>query len=130
MFGSVWRDESKTVKSVTINSNKIVYQVLEQPEHLTDDQIVVILKKRNKEKRIYEGSMELVFHAGKTPSVEELAEAVKAKANVQEDIVVTKYLHYNFEWIELSRKTIEDLAKQKKKPQQKKKGEQKGEQKG
>ena len=28
MFGSVWRDESKSVKSVTINSNKIVYQVL------------------------------------------------------------------------------------------------------
>ena len=127
MFGSVWRDESKSVKSVTINSNKIVYQVLQQPEQLSDDQIVLTLKLRNKEKRLYEGSTELVFNAGKTPSVEELTEAVKARVGVQEDLIIIKYFHYNFQWIELSRKQIEELAKEKKKTQQKKKGaEQKG----
>jgi hypothetical protein len=31
MFGSVWRENNKSVKSVTINSNKIVYQVLQEP---------------------------------------------------------------------------------------------------
>ena len=31
MFGTVWRDNQKSVKSVTINSNKIVYQILEEP---------------------------------------------------------------------------------------------------
>ena len=55
MFGSIWRDNNKSVKAVTINSTKVVYQILEQPEKLTDNQIVVLLKKRNKEKRIYEG---------------------------------------------------------------------------
>lgn len=53
MFGSIWRDDTKSVKSVTVNSNKVVYQILSQPEHLTEDQIVVTLKARNKEKRIY-----------------------------------------------------------------------------
>lgn len=35
------------MKSVTINSNKIVFQVLQQPESIKEDQIVVILKHRN-----------------------------------------------------------------------------------
>lgn len=61
MFGSIWRDSNKSVKSVTVNSNKIVYQVLEEPEQLTDSQIVVVLKIRNREKRVYEGVKELVF---------------------------------------------------------------------
>lgn len=53
MFGTIWRDLKKTIKSLTINSTKIVYQVLSEPEELKDDQIVVILKRRNHEKRIY-----------------------------------------------------------------------------
>lgn len=61
MFGSVWRDNNKSVKSVTINSNKIVYQVLQEPEALTDDQVVLILKQRNKEKRLYENPTEIIF---------------------------------------------------------------------
>lgn len=31
MFGTIWREPHKTMKSVTINSNKIVYQVLQEP---------------------------------------------------------------------------------------------------
>jgi ubiquitin carboxyl-terminal hydrolase 40 len=54
MFGVIWRDNKRSVKSVTVNTNKIVYQVLTEPEALKDEQIVVILKKRNPEKRIYE----------------------------------------------------------------------------
>lgn len=69
MFGNIWREPKKTVKSVTINSNKAVYQVLESPEQLRDDQIVLLLKKRNHEKRIYEGSIELIFDAGRSPTV-------------------------------------------------------------
>lgn len=99
MFGTIWRDAKKTVKSVTINSNKIVYQVLQQPEELKDDQIVLILKQRNPEKRIYEQSVQLIFEAGKAPTVEELAEAVKATVKVTEPIKVIKYVNYDFEWV-------------------------------
>ncbi len=69
MFGTIWRDLKKTIKSLTINSTKIVYQVLDEPQELKDDQVVVILKRRNHEKRIYENSVELIFEAGKTPTV-------------------------------------------------------------
>ena len=69
MFGAIWRDLKKTIKSLTINSTKIVYQVLDEPQELKDDQVVVILKRRNHEKRIYENSVELIFEAGKTPTV-------------------------------------------------------------
>jgi hypothetical protein len=31
MFGTIWRDLKKTIKSLTINSTKIVYQVLNSP---------------------------------------------------------------------------------------------------
>lgn len=75
---------------------------------------------------MYEGATELVFQAGKTPSIEELTEAIKVRLEIKEEIFVAKYFHYNFEWNELSRKAIEDLARQKKKPEQKKKGQQKG----
>lgn len=69
MFGTIWRDLKKTIKSLTINSTKIVYQVLDEPQELKDDQVIVILKRRNHEKRIYENSVELIFEAGKTPTV-------------------------------------------------------------
>lgn len=62
MFGSIWRDDKKSVKSVTVNSNKVVYQVLKQPEYLVDSQIVVVLKKRNRQERKYEDKViELKF---------------------------------------------------------------------
>jgi hypothetical protein len=79
MFGTIWREVNKSVKSVTINSNKIVYQVLKEPESLKEDQIVLILKQRNHEKRVYENSVELILEAGRTPTIEALTEAVKAR---------------------------------------------------
>ena len=70
MFGTVWRDNNKSVRSVTVNSNKIVYQVLQEPEHLTEEQIVLVLKARNKGERKYQGASQLIFNAGKVPNVE------------------------------------------------------------
>ena len=123
MFGSIWRDNSKSVKSVTVNSNKIVYQVLKEPEQLSDSQIVVVFKKRNREKRTYDEQVtELIFEAGKSPSIEEFNQQAKDKIEVKEDIIMAKYVHHEFEWIELSRKNIENLAKRKKGQQGKKKG--------
>lgn len=99
---------------MTINTNKIVYQVLNESEELKDDQIVVILKQRNPEKRIYEQSIELVFDAGRTPSVEQLIEAVKLKVGAGEAIKIIKYVNYDFEWVEISRDNIEKIMKKKK----------------
>ena len=40
---------------------------------------MLTLKKRNIEKRLYEGNVELIFEAGKEPKVEDLTKAVKEK---------------------------------------------------
>lgn len=53
-----------------------------------------MLKERNREKRIYEGNTEFIFDAGKTPAVEEFVEAVKAKLDTKEDLILTKYVHH------------------------------------
>jgi hypothetical protein len=75
---------------------------------------VVILKQRNHEKRVYEQSVELIFQAGRAPTVEELTEAVKAKVGVADPIKVIKYVNYDFEWVEISKENIERLMKRKK----------------
>ncbi len=47
MFGTVWRNHDKLLKDVQVNTNKLVLQILNHQEELKDDEIVLILKKRN-----------------------------------------------------------------------------------
>jgi len=47
MFGTVLRNNEKLLKDVNINNNKTVVQIMKEGEQLTDDDIVLILKKRN-----------------------------------------------------------------------------------
>ena len=48
--------------------------------------------------------MELVFEAGRNPSVEQLTEAVRRRLGLgEEPIRLMKYLHYEFEWVEVER---------------------------
>ena len=63
----------------------------------------MLLKKRNSEKRLYEGYQELIFSAGKNPSIESLTKAVKEclKVSDEEELKIIKYIHYNFEWVEI-----------------------------
>ena len=53
MFGFIWRENNKQIKNLTINSNKIVVQIMAEDEELNEEQIVIIIKERNVEKRIY-----------------------------------------------------------------------------
>ena len=61
MFGPILRDNNKELKNYTFNANKIVVQVMAEEEQLSDNQIALILKKRNKDKRLFEGHYELIF---------------------------------------------------------------------
>lgn len=76
---------------------------------------MLILKKRNLERRLYEGNVELIWEAGKQPQMEELAAAVKKKLGFEEteSLRIAKYVHYDFEWIEISEKYIEKYLKSK-----------------
>lgn len=81
----------------------------------------MILKQRNAERRIYEGAVELIFEAGRAPTVEALKEAIAVKVGVTEPIKAIKYMNYDFEWIEISKENIEKLSKKKKGNQKPKK---------
>lgn len=69
MFGTIFREHNKILKNMTFNTNKLVIQELKEEEELTDDEIVLILKKRNTEKRLYDGIHEFIFNAGKNPTI-------------------------------------------------------------
>ena len=69
MLGNILRNVKTEMKSVGLNSTKIVVQILDHEEQITDSQIVLLLKKRNVEKRVYEGHTEFIFDAGKQPSI-------------------------------------------------------------
>lgn len=56
MFGYIWRDDTKLLKHLTVNSTKIVVQTLAVEEKLVEDQLVLILKERNHDKRSYDGN--------------------------------------------------------------------------
>ena len=55
----------------------------------------------------------MVWEAGKTPKVEEFYEAVRNKLKIDEErkIRLVKYFNYNFEWVEIGNKMIEDHIK-------------------
>lgn len=98
MFGPILRDNNKELKHYTFNTNKIVVQVLSEEEQLTENQIVLVLKKRNRERRIFEGNCELLFEAGKAPTIQDLDSAIHQKLElpIDEKLKIVKYVHYDF----------------------------------
>lgn len=56
-------------------------KILRTPENLGEDDIVLVLRKRNCEKRVYERNVELIFESSKKPSVDDLKRAVSKKIN-------------------------------------------------
>ena len=69
MLGSIFRDHDKLLKNINFNTNKLVAQIMGEEEELADDDIVLILKRRNREKRVYEGIKELIYRGGKNPKI-------------------------------------------------------------
>jgi hypothetical protein len=100
---------------------------MKEEEELIDDQIVLILKKRNPEKRIYEGADEVIFNAGKNPSMEALRNCIQNSINFEgENLILVKYVNYNFEWVKIEQKTIDNFVKGKVNNENQKKNKKKG----
>ena len=47
MFGTIFREHNKVLKNMKFNTNKLIIQQMKEEEELGDDEIVLILKKRN-----------------------------------------------------------------------------------
>lgn len=56
-----------------------------------------------------------MFEAGRTPKIEDLEKAMIEKLGIAEDVKVKlmKYVHYDFEWVEISEKFIDKFLKNK-----------------
>lgn len=76
MLGTIFRDHDKVLKNINFNTNKLVGQIIVEEESLGDEDIVLILKKRNREKRVYEGIKEVILKGGKNPRIEDLKRSV------------------------------------------------------
>jgi len=75
---------------------------------------VLIIKHREHASRQYSVGKEMIFSAGKIPSVEGLLTAIGKEVGCEE-VSIAKYFNYNFEWVEISVENIEKMNKGKKK---------------
>lgn len=82
---------------------------------LEEDDIVMLLRKRDCEKRTYSDDVELVFRAGKKPSVAELKASVAALLKVEnvDSFELVKYFPYEFAWTLISDAEYERLKEKK-----------------
>lgn len=73
MFGPILRGDERALKSIHIpDSHNLVLQVLNNEEQLSEDDIVLIVKSRDSEKRLYRESHEFIFRAPKVPKLIDL----------------------------------------------------------
>ena len=77
MFGPILKGHDRTLKSIHIpDSHNLVLQILNYEEQLGEDDIVLIVKSRDSEKRLYRESHELIFKAPKVPKLIDLKVAL------------------------------------------------------
>lgn len=88
---------------------------MNEVDTLEEDDIVMVLRKRDCEKRTYGEDVELVFRAGKKPSVADLKASVASLVKVEnpEDIHLVKYFPYEFSWALISDAEYERLKEKK-----------------
>lgn len=54
MFGNIFRGDNKILKSTNIpDCSNLVIQILDKEEELGEDDIVLVLKSRDSEKKVY-----------------------------------------------------------------------------
>lgn len=92
-------------------------KILGEAEVLGEDDVVLMLRQRNFEKRTYGEPIEFVFQSSKKPSVNEFRKAIAAKLCMDESIgfEVVKYFPYEFSWRVISNEDYDNFREAKKK---------------
>lgn len=97
---------------------KIFLKILTQPESLSEDELVLLVRKRMVETKTYDEPRELVFSAGQAPQINELKQAIISLEELDVDlpeIELAKYFPHEFEWFYVSKEYMEAVNKKKKK---------------
>lgn len=109
----------KTLKWVDIaNEAPMVLQILTHPEALSEDQMVVFVRKRQVDTRTYGEAREMIFEAGQYPTIEDLKEAIIKFEGLDigpDEIDLAKYFPQDFRWLHMTKETIDEHARKKKK---------------
>ena len=99
-------------------------QVLNEEEHLQEDDLVLIFRKRNVQSKTYENYIEKIFSAPKEPKINDLKLFVLNAFGIKESeegIELAKYVSHEFNWLHFHLKYFEELQKKKKTGKKKKK---------
>lgn len=105
-FGDILKgEETQLLKSFNLtNATQIVAQVMDKPELIPNDDILLYLRVRNPAKKIYGDYTEFSFHGKGEPTIEDLKDAIcqemkeKLGVNSKEEFLLVKYYSYEFKW--------------------------------
>lgn len=112
-------------KIINLKFKKYInFKPLEYEEILSEDDIVILFRKRNVITGNYTDYVERVFPANKEPSIEELKEFTINSLELKfkpEEIELAKYISHDFNWLHLNKSFFEEIDKKKKNVKKKKK---------
>ena len=100
-FGKIFRDKNKTLKQLKIKSGEhLVVQFLEVEENLKNNEIVLLLRKRNIKNMDYDEFIEFIYNFDKAlPTINHLKSKVSEAIKIsQENIAIAKYIPHWYDW--------------------------------
>ncbi|CAD8105182.1 unnamed protein product [Paramecium primaurelia] len=108
-FGQVFRKLEQTLQKFQFSTNDIVYQVLNNPETLQDDEMLLLIKERDPINKIYIKPQEFIFKVSKTPTLLELKDQIQKFIGIEQGIQLelAKFVIYEFQWLHLDSNIIE-----------------------
>ncbi|CAD8126154.1 unnamed protein product [Paramecium sonneborni] len=124
-FGQVFRKLDLPLQKFQFSTHDIVYQVLNKPENLQDDEMLLLIKQRDPINKVYKQQQEFIFKVSKTPTLQELKQQIQAFIGISQEIQLelAKFVFYEFLWLHIDPKMIQ-MQQQQGKGKQNKKGNQ------
>ncbi|CAK64552.1 unnamed protein product (macronuclear) [Paramecium tetraurelia] len=116
-FGQVFRKLELPIQKCQFSTNDIVYQVLNQPEYLKDDEMLLLIKERDPLNKVYIKQQEFVFKVSKTPTLNELKEQIQKFVGIEEgaELQLAKFIIQEFQWLHIDSNALQKQAQGKNK---------------
>lgn len=108
-FGPILKDNKKTVKKMNwTGTQRLAVRILDGPETLTEDDIVLFLRRRVVDDRSYAEMKEFVVKKVKALSFETLKQAVMQAAGLTSDegFDMAKYFPFEFSWLVIKKEAM------------------------
>ncbi|CAD8204134.1 unnamed protein product [Paramecium pentaurelia] len=125
-FGQVFRKLELPLQKLQFSTNDIVYQVLNNPENLKDDEMLLLIKQRDPINKVYIKPQEFIFKTSKTPTLNDLKEQIQNFIGIEEgnEIQLAKFIIYEFQWLHINPNGLQKQQQGKSKGKQGKQGNQ------